>query len=115
MRISVTFRHLDSSEALKDYAAQKLSKVNKYFDGPINANVVLGVEKFRQIAEITVSSGKFTVSCKEETNDMYQSIDRVLDKLERKVKRQRDKLRRKPQSDQDKYRYQKMVDEEEFK
>ena len=95
MRISVTFRHLESSDALKDYIHQKLSKLNKFFDGPIDANVVLRVEKFRQIAEITATSGKFTVNCAEETNDMYHSIDTVMDKLERQVKRQRTKIRKK--------------------
>ena len=111
MRISVTFRHLDSSDALKDYAAQKLNKINKYFDGPIDANVVLRVEKFRQIAEMTVTSGKSTVSCKEETNDMYQAIDKVVDKVERKVKRQREKTRRKPQSDLDRKHFEESVGE----
>ncbi len=95
MRISVTFRHLNPSEALKDYVRQKISKVNKFFDGPIDANAVLSVEKFRQIAEITVTSGKFTVKCAEETDDMYQSIDKVVDKVERKVKREREKKRKK--------------------
>ena len=93
MRISVTFRNLDSSDALKDYANQKLGKVEKYFDTATDADVVLRKEKHRQIAEVSLSSGPFKVNCTEETDDMYQSIDLVSDKVERQVKRQREKIR----------------------
>jgi ribosome hibernation promoting factor len=95
MRISVTFRHLDPSDALKDYVSQKLSKLEKYFDGAFDANVVLSVEKFRQISEITVTSGRFSTNCAEESADMYQSIDKVVDKVERQIKRGREKKRKK--------------------
>ena len=113
MRISVTFRHLDPSEALKDYVRQKLSKCNKYFDGPIDSNVVLSVEKFRQIAEVTVTSGRFTVNCTEETNDMYQSIDKVVDKVERQVKRQRQKMTQRKGSDPSRAGFEQQADQEE--
>jgi putative sigma-54 modulation protein len=112
MKISVTFRHLDSSDSLKDYVAQKLSKINKFFDGPIDASVVLSVEKFRQIAEMTVSSGKFTVQGTEQTDDMYQSIDKVIDKVERRVKRKREKVRRKP-VDQERRKFEAQADRED--
>ena len=115
MRISVTFRHLDPSDALKDYVGQKLSKVNKYFDGPIDANAVLSVEKFRQIAEVTVTFGRFTVNCKEETDDMYQSIDKVIDKVERQVKRQREKTTRRKGIDPDRLNFEVQADYEETK
>jgi putative sigma-54 modulation protein len=114
LRISVTFRHLDPSDALKDYVSQKLSKVKKYFDGPIDANAVLSVEKFRQIAEVTVTSGRFTVNCAEETDDMYQSIDKVIDKVERQVKRQRQKVtQRKGTGDPDRINFEVQADIEE--
>jgi putative sigma-54 modulation protein len=114
LRISVTFRHLDPSDALKDYVSQKLSKVNKYFDGPIDANAVLSVEKFRQIAEVTVTSGRFTVNCTEETDDMYQSIDKVIDKVERQVKRQRQKVtHKKGTSDPERMSFEVQADNEE--
>lgn len=113
MRISVTFRHLDPSEALKDYVRQKLSKVRKYFDGHIEANAVLSVEKFRKIAEVTVTSGRFTVNCTEETEDMYQSIDKVVDKVERQVKRQRQKVARRKGPDPDRVEFERQVAREE--
>lgn len=97
MRLSVTFRHLEPSDSLKDYVGQKLEKLAKHFDHEMDAVAVLSVEKFRQIVEITVSSGKSTAKCTEETNDMYQSIDKVIDKLERKVRRSREKVRKKGQ------------------
>jgi len=50
MDITVTFRHMEPSESLRNYAEEKVSKINKYLDFPIEAHVVLAVEKFRRLA-----------------------------------------------------------------
>ena len=51
MDITVTFRHMEPTESLRTYAEEKVSKIKKYLDFPIEAHVVLTVEKFRQIAD----------------------------------------------------------------
>jgi len=91
MRIAVTFRNMESSEALKDYAHQKFSKVQKYLDEPIEANIVLTREKFRQRADVTLVANRTTINGMEETSDMYEAIDKCADKLERQVKKFRQK------------------------
>ncbi|MBM4288233.1 MAG: ribosome-associated translation inhibitor RaiA [Deltaproteobacteria bacterium] len=93
MQISVTFRHVESSEALKDYAIRKLSKMAKYTDSPMEANVVLGIEKFRHQADITVTGDGFKIKGKEETGDMYSAIDLALEKIEKQFKRFRERPR----------------------
>jgi len=92
MQISVTFRNMDSSDALKDYAHQKVSKVKKYFDGPIEAKVVLSKEKHRQKTEVSVLVNRMTFNAEEETSDMYSAIDKCTDKIERQVQKARKKL-----------------------
>ncbi len=104
MDITVTFRHVDSTESLKEYAEEKLSKIDKYFDYPVEAHVVLAVEKFRRIADVNLNVNGTVIKAEEETEDMYSSIDQVMDKIEKQVKRLRDKTRkrrpetRKPES-----------------
>ncbi|SHF24526.1 SSU ribosomal protein S30P/sigma 54 modulation protein [Desulfacinum infernum DSM 9756] len=97
MQINVTFRHTEPSEAVKTYAEEKLSRLKKYMDEPIEANIVLQVEKFRHIAEVSLDSNGMRVNATEETHDMYSAIDMVVDKLESQIKKQKEKQRnRKP-------------------
>jgi putative sigma-54 modulation protein len=94
MQIEVSFKHMDQSDPLRDYATEKLEKVLKPLMEPINAQVVLHVEKYRHIAKVTVHANGIVIKGKEETNDMYSSIDLVLDKLDRQVKKYREKIGR---------------------
>ncbi len=99
MQVSVTFRHLDPSDVLRNYATERLSKLDKFLEGYIEANVVLSVEKFRHSAEVTILANGTKIVGQEETNDMYSAIDLVMDKLEKQVKRHREKIKdRKPVS-----------------
>jgi putative sigma-54 modulation protein len=93
MQFSVTFRHMEPSEALKDYAGEKLSRLEKYFDAIIEAQVVLSVEKFRHIADVTVMCDGIKIKGQEQTEDMYSAIDVVMDKMERQAKRYRERFR----------------------
>ena len=95
MDITVTFRHVDSTESIKEYAEDKLSKIDKYFDFPIEAHVVLTAEKFRRMADVTLNVNGTVIKAEEETEDMYSAIDQVMDKIEIQVKRYRDKIRKK--------------------
>lgn len=93
MEITVTFRHMDPIESLKIYAEEKVSKINKYLDYPTEAHVVLTVEKFRHIADVTLSLNGTRIKAVEETEDMYAAIDQVMDKVEKQVKRHMSKIR----------------------
>ncbi len=95
MRINVTFRHVDSSDALREYAEQRLKKLKKYIDGPMDVNVVLSVEKFRNTAEVVISGDGVRAAAKEVQEDMKAAIDLVSDKIEKQLKRYREKLRSK--------------------
>jgi len=93
MQVSVTFRQIEPTAALKDYAIKKVSKLKKYLDGSPEANIVLGIEKFRHIADITLHFNRLVIKGKEETADMYSAIDLALEKIEKQVKRLREKPR----------------------
>jgi putative sigma-54 modulation protein len=94
MQINVTFRHIEPSEALKDYAEDKISRIKKYLEEPIEAHVVLRTEKFRHIAEVTIGANGMRINGREETDDMYSAIDLVADTIEGQVRKGKDKSRR---------------------
>jgi putative sigma-54 modulation protein len=93
MDISVTFRHMQPTESLRTYAEEKVSKIKRYLDFPLEAHVVLSVEKFRHIADVTLSVNGTWIKGIEETDDMYSAIDQVMDKLEKQVKKYLSKIR----------------------
>jgi len=97
MRISVTFRHTEPTQALKEYAQTKVGKIKKYLDEPVEADVTLKVEKFRHIAEVLVRADGTTFNGGESSEDMYSSIDLVVDKMERQIKKHKTKARSKAQ------------------
>ncbi|MFH1480807.1 MAG: ribosome-associated translation inhibitor RaiA [Pseudomonadota bacterium] len=99
MDITVTFRRMEPIESLKIYAEEKISKIDKYFDFPIEAHIVMSLEKFRHIADVTLSLDGVRIKGVEETGDMYSAIDQVVDKIETQVKKYRAKIRdRRPEN-----------------
>jgi len=93
MQISVTFRQIEPSEALKQYVTDRLTKFKRYVDGPVEAHVVLGLEKFRHLADVTINSNGRIIKGSEENTDMYAAIDLVMDKIDMQLKKSRDRLR----------------------
>jgi len=94
MQIDVSFRHMEPSDTLKDYADEKLRRViRKHIRDDFDAQITLSIEKFRHIAKILLSYKGISIKCEEQSEDMYQSIDLALDKLERQIRRYKDKLR----------------------
>ena len=86
MNVSITFRHMDASEAIKKHAAAKLGKLQKFLRQPMTAKVTISVDKLKHVAEARVSSGGAHLEAKESSDDMYTSIDRMIEKLERQVR-----------------------------
>lgn len=104
MQIAVTFRHMESSDPVREYLQEKLSRVKKYIDEPIDAQATLSVQKkIHHSAEVTLVAKGITIKGSEETNDMYAAIDAVVDKIERQLKRYKEKIKNhKPSSGKEK-------------
>jgi len=92
MQTDITFKNMDSSDALKDYALKRLSKMDKYIDRTAEAHVVLSVEKRRHKADVTLTANSAKINAVEITEDLYAAIDMVMDKLERQIKKHKEKL-----------------------
>jgi putative sigma-54 modulation protein len=85
MQISMTFRHLEPTDAMKELVEEKVAKVKKYIQGPIEASVVLSVERYLHACDVTISASGTVYKGREESDDMYTSIDRVMEKIERQI------------------------------
>ena len=94
MQVSITGRHVDLTEPLKDYVHDKLGHLKHSFDHVVDVHVVLGVEKHRHRCEVTMAANGVNIHAKHETDDMYAAIDGVIDKINRQLKRYRQKLQR---------------------
>lgn len=92
MQVSVTFRHMEATDALKSFAADKVSRIEKYIHAPTDAHVVLSVEKHMHRAEINVTANGMRIRGEDSSGDMYGSIDGATAKIEKQLKRYRQKL-----------------------
>ena len=83
------------TDAIRDYAEEKLGKLEKYFkDDDITANVLTRVRGNSQIVEVTIPTSKFVLRSEEENDDLYAAIDLVSDKLERQIRKNKTRLNR---------------------
>jgi putative sigma-54 modulation protein len=95
MQIAVTFRHMETDEGVKDYVKEKLQRLQKYIANPGEIHVVLSVEKFRHIAEITIIGNGVTLNSQGRNSDLYAAVDQMVEKAERQIRERRGKARRK--------------------
>ena len=93
MKIDITGRQMEITPALREFAEEKLSKLERLLVGPVEAHVVLGITKHRHIAEVKVTSKSAVLSGTMETGDLYASIGEVSDKLERQALKHKEKIR----------------------
>lgn len=91
MQISITFRHMKASVALREHVDARISSLQKYFIKPIEFHAVLSVEKIRHRVEVVLHEQNFKASADEISDDMYKSIDQALDKIENQVKKHKAK------------------------
>lgn len=102
MQIDFHFRNLDASEAMKAYASDKLAKLEKYLRPPPEAHVTFSVERHMHCIDVNLTAPGERYQGRAEQQDMYASIDVVVDKLLRqlhKVHGQHQNHRRGPQAD----------------
>jgi putative sigma-54 modulation protein len=96
MQLSTTFRHMDGSQAVREYTAERLDKIKKYFHkGPISAHAVFSVERgFHHVADLSITlPNGIAINAKETTEDMYSSIDLAAARIERQVRKWKEKIR----------------------
>lgn len=97
MNIAYTFRNFEPSEHLKTYAARRFRKLIRFVPkaGNMEMAITMSVDKFRHKIEVQLSGDNLNLSAIEQSQDMYASVDMVLEKLEAQLKKRQEKLKEK--------------------
>lgn len=91
MNLNVTGHHVEVTPALRDYVSGKVEKVIRHFDHVTSVHVILSVEKLVQKAEITLHVKGKDIYADSSDADLYASIDKLIDKLDRQVQKYKGK------------------------
>ncbi|NUZ04583.1 ribosome hibernation-promoting factor, HPF/YfiA family [Piscinibacter koreensis] len=97
MNLTISGHHLDVTPALREYVLTKMERVTRHFDQVVDINVILSVEKLsekdrRQKAEVTLHVKGKDIFVEHSSEDLYASIDQLIDKLDRQVVRHKSKV-----------------------
>lgn len=95
MQLSLYGKHLELTDALRNYVQQRLDKLDRYFPGQHTAQVALSVQRERQTVEVTIPFEGLILRAQESEGSMYVAIDQVLDKLERQIHKFKTRVHRK--------------------
>lgn len=91
--INIVGRHMEVTDAIKDYVAKKLGRLEHYLEGISQMHVILRVEKNLQIAEANIhAKGHHELFAQSEADDLYAAIDLLSDKLNRQATKIKEKL-----------------------
>jgi putative sigma-54 modulation protein len=93
MNIEITARHFDLTPELKEHIEKEVSGLTRYFENIISSEVILDVEKYRQTAEIKVKVYKDVITGKTDSDDMYVSIEKAVNKVKGQLKKYKGKLK----------------------
>lgn len=94
MNIIITGKNIEVTEGLKERVTKKIGKLDKFFTKDTEAHVTLSVQKARQIVEVTIPFNGIVLRAEESNEDMYASIDKSIDLLERQIRKNRTRLER---------------------
>jgi len=93
VKANVTFKNTQGTDALKAYATEKLThSLKKFVHHDTEAHIVLQVEKNRQVARISFFSGGVNFEASEESDDLYKSIDALVDSISIQLRKHKEKV-----------------------
>ena len=98
MKITISGKNIDVTQALRSVTEDKLAKLEKYFTADAECIVTLSVEKERQKMEVTIPMKGHIIRAEQQSDDMYVTIDLVVDVIEAQLKKYRKKLITKQQN-----------------
>ena len=91
MNLKLIGNHVEITEALREYVTSKIGKITRHFDHVIDVSVILSVEKLIQKAEANIHIRGKDIFVETESENMYASIDSLVDKLDRQILKHKEK------------------------
>lgn len=97
MKLNIRGDKIEVTKAIETGVMEKIKKLDQYFENPdeLTAHVVIRVNGINQTIEVTIPTKSFTLRAEESTNDLYNAINQVVNKLERQIRKNKTRLNRK--------------------
>ena len=95
MNIQFVGKNVEVTDALREVTEKKLNKLEKYFQESIEGNVTFSTQKNNKTIEVTINIPGTIIRAEETSDDMYASIDKSVDVLERQIRKYKTKLQKK--------------------
>ena len=101
MKFNIHGKKLDVTESIKSYIKEKIGRLDKYFENPdnITATILIKLRGNDQVVEATINANKFVLRGEESNKDLYASIDKVSDKIERQIRKNKTRMNKKVSKD----------------
>ena len=93
MKLTVTGRNIEITDGIRNHLNDKIDKTIADLGEAADVHVALSVEKHRHFAEVTVKTKDFTLHSQDETEDLYTSMDKALEKMEKQIRKNKEKAK----------------------
>jgi putative sigma-54 modulation protein len=92
LRISILGRNVYVTDSMKDYAFEKISKIERFHNHIMDIHVTMDVQKMEQSVTIMLHLEHLRVKVSASSTDMYASIDKAIEKLQEKIRRWKSRI-----------------------
>ena len=101
MKFNIHGKKIDVTDSIKSYIEEKIGRLDKYFENPdeVTATALIKLRGNEQVVEVTINANKFILRGEESHKDLYASIDKVSDKIERQIRKNKTRLKKKSVKD----------------
>lgn len=103
MKVDFTFKHVDSSEALMQYALERCEKIEKFELNPMDIHFTVSMLRHECIVEVHVEEGRRKFKAAASSNDFYRSVEMVVNKLSRQMSKDKRRLKHHKNADRSHY------------
>ena len=94
MKVNITGKNFNTYKHLQDTLEMKFDKLGKYFSDDITVKVVLSQERGKDKIEATINAKGAVFRSEDVSDDIYEAIDKVVDKLSSQMSRFKGKLQK---------------------
>lgn len=101
MKFNIHGKKIEVTDSIKKYIEEKIGRLDKYFDMPedVVATIVVKLRGKDQVVEATINTKKYILRGEESHKDLYASIDKVSDKIERQIRKNKTRMSKKQNSE----------------
>lgn len=92
MRLNITARGMELSDTQREHFEKKLDRLDRFFDDDVEATVRVRNEREKKIVEVTIPLNRDMLRAQESTDDLYASLDAVVEKLQGQIRKYRTRL-----------------------